>query len=57
MLQDRSSAVLVLFLNMVGRLLSRPKWSCGNVMYRVGTSSQRANRLGWPMNIFALCIQ
>jgi len=42
-----------LFVNIVELLIStRPKWSGGNILYQLGTSSQRANRRGWPLNIF-----
>jgi len=30
-----------------------PKWSGGNILYQLGTSSQRANRRGRPSNISA----
>jgi len=46
-------AVLVLFLNIVESLISTwPKWSGANILYQACTSSKRANRRGWPLNIF-----
>ena len=50
-------AVLVLFLNIVESLISTwPKWSSGNVLYQACTSSKRANRRGWPLNVFTRVI-
>ena len=47
-------AVLVLFLNIVEWLIStRSIWSGGNVLYQTYTSPERANRRGWPLNIFS----
>jgi len=45
-------AVLGLLLNMVENFISAPpKWSCGHDLYHWGTSSQRTNRRGRPLNI------
>ena len=47
-------AVLVLLLNMVESFISaRSYWSDGNNLYQFGTSSQTANRWGWPIKICA----
>jgi len=41
------------WLNRVESFISRwPKWSGGNDLYLLGTSSQRADRRGWPLKIF-----
>jgi len=48
--------VLVLLFIPIGWFIStRPKWSCGNFLYQLCTSSQRANRWGWSLNTFAWC--
>jgi len=57
MLQDlmraQDYAVLVLTLNMVEKFINaRPYWLGRNDLYQLDTSSQRANRWGWPWNIF-----
>jgi len=45
--------VQIVLLNLVESFNSdRPKWSGGNDLYQLGTSSKRANRRGWPLNIF-----
>jgi len=44
--------VLGFLLNQIGFCISaRPKWSGKNVLYQLGTSSQRAHWWGWPFNI------
>jgi len=46
-------AVLALFLNIVETFISDwPKWSGGNDLYKLGTSSKKRSQLGWPLNIF-----
>jgi len=46
-------ALLGLFLDIVESLVSAwPKWSGVNILYQACTSSERANRWGWPLNIF-----
>ena len=46
-------AVLLLLLNPVGfSICARSIRSGGNILYQLDTSSERANRQGWPLNIF-----
>jgi len=51
--KDLILLIQVLTLNMFELFISaeRPKWSGGNDVYHLGTSSQRANGRGWPLNI------
>ena len=45
----------LLFLNIFELLISTwQKWSCGNVLYQACTSSERAYRRGWPLNILTM---
>jgi len=52
------TGTMVLLFSRVGSFVSTwPKWSGRNVLYQLGTSSQKgAYRWGWPLNIFAGCI-
>jgi len=40
----------IVLLNPIGWFIATwPKWSSGNVLYQLGTSSHRSHRRGWPL--------